>query len=141
MDGQAKADHEPKTLEGAREYFSKDLFATQTTGIVIDDVTADGAVCSLDIGPQHTNVKGGVMGGVFYTMADFAASIADWYPGRIASTVDSSMQFLHLAKGTHIVATATVERNGRAMGFYHVKIVDELGTDIAIGTYTIYHIV
>lgn len=129
-----------KTLESARCYFSKDLFATETTGIRIDEVHSDHTVCSLEIGPGHLNAKGGVMGGVLYTLGDFSASIADWYPGKIAATVDSQMQFLHLAKGSRLIATATVERNGRAMAFYRVTIEDELGTKVAIGSYTVYHL-
>ena len=133
------ADAEEKTPETAHAYFEHDRFATEVAGIVIESIEDHGAVCSLDIEPRHCNAKGGVMGGVLYTLGDFSASIADWQPGVLNATIDSSMQFLAVAKGTHLTATASAERHGRTMGFYRVVIEDDLGTSVAAGSYTLAH--
>ena len=56
------------SLESAREFFYKDKFAVNT-GITLDELTEDEAICSLDLTDDHRNAYGGVMGGVIFTLA------------------------------------------------------------------------
>lgn len=126
-------------LEAVRAYYANDLFAVKVSGLSIVEAQPGRSVVACDVQPFHCNAKGGVMGGVFYTMGDFASSIADWSPDEINYTVDSSMQFLSSVKGTRLIATANAERRGRGVGFYHVEIVDDLGTKVAVGAYTYMH--
>ena len=56
-------------LEEAREFFSKDYFATKATGIIITEVGDHYARCSLTITRDHQNAYGGVMGGAIFTLA------------------------------------------------------------------------
>lgn len=53
------------------ELFEKDRFAT-FNGAVIDDVGDHYAKCSMTIEENHRNAMGAVMGGVYFTLADFA---------------------------------------------------------------------
>ena len=85
-------------LERVRDFFGHDTFAMETTGIVIEDAAPGEATVTLDWSARHSNAKGGVMGGVLFTMADLAASIADWKEGEVNMTVDASMQYLHGAR-------------------------------------------
>ena len=62
--------------EKARQIFADDRFATELTGIDITAVGEHNATCTLRLGPQHRNARGVVMGGVLFTLADFAAAIA-----------------------------------------------------------------
>ena len=62
------------SVESAREFFYKDLFAVNT-GITLDELTEDEAVCSLELDDVHRNAYGGVMGGVIFTLADFAFAV------------------------------------------------------------------
>ena len=55
----------------AREFFKGDRFCTDM-GVHIDELTDKGCVCSLVIDERHINAVGGVMGGVIFTLADFA---------------------------------------------------------------------
>lgn len=50
------------TIEEAREFFYKDKFAV-TTGVTLDEIGDDEAICSLKITDEHKNAYGGVMGG------------------------------------------------------------------------------
>lgn len=126
-------------LERVRAYYAEDLFAVEAAGITIDEARQGASVVSMQVRPIHRNAKGGIMGGALFTMADFASSVADWQPDQVNMTVDSSMQFLSGLKGTRCIATATAERRGRTMGFYRVHIEDDLGTKLAIGTFTYLH--
>ena len=51
------------SLESAREFFYQDKFAVDT-GITLDELTEDKAICSLELTDNHKNAYGGVMGGV-----------------------------------------------------------------------------
>ena len=55
--------------------FEKDRFATDN-GAVIDEVDDHYAKCSLKIEDRHRNAMGAVMGGVYFTLADFALAVA-----------------------------------------------------------------
>ena len=63
------------TIEEVREYFKNDTFATDA-GIVIDEIGDHSSVCSVVLDERHCNAMGNVMGGVHYTLADFAFAVA-----------------------------------------------------------------
>ena len=56
-------------------YFAKDRFATETVGIVIDSVEEESGVCRLILTDAHRNAQGAVMGGVSFTLGDFAFAV------------------------------------------------------------------
>lgn len=60
----------------ARSVFSDDRFATEATGIVIDHLDSHTAQCSLSLDGRHRNARGVAMGGVLFTLADFATAVA-----------------------------------------------------------------
>ena len=62
------------SVEEAREFFKNDRFATYN-GMQLDELYEDGCVCSMTIREDHKNAYGGVMGGVIFTLADFALAI------------------------------------------------------------------
>ena len=62
------------SVESAREFFYKDKYAVMT-GVTLDELTEDEAICSLEITDDHRNAYGGVMGGVMFTLADFAFAV------------------------------------------------------------------
>ena len=57
------------------ELFQNDRFATEN-GAVIEEVDDHYAKCSLKIENRHRNAMGAVMGGVYFTLADFALAVA-----------------------------------------------------------------
>ena len=59
----------------AEKIFSNDRFATEQTDIKITKITADTVQCKILIQDKHKNAMGGVMGGVFFTLADFVFAI------------------------------------------------------------------
>ena len=62
------------TLEEAREHFKNDRFATNA-GMQIDEIGEDCSICSVTLTDDHKNAYGGVMGGVIFTLADFAFAV------------------------------------------------------------------
>lgn len=122
-----------RTLEQCREYFCHDLYATETTGITIDEVGEDYAVVSLDIDARHQNAAGRVMGAVYYTLCDFAFAVAanrdEQMPTMV--TLSSQISFLTAPRGGRLIARAQAVREGRKVSFYEARVRDETGRLIA----------
>ena len=118
------------SLEEARKLFKNDRFATDA-GMQVDELTDNTSTCSLILTDAHKNAYGGVMGGVIFTLADFAlAVIANHihYPS-VASQI--SINYLSAAKGEKLTATATYRKDGRSSCVVNVDVVDDAGRDIA----------
>ena len=63
-------------LDEARVFTAKDRYATEVTGIVLEEVGEHYAKCSLKLDERHINAIGQVMGGVIYTMADLTFAVS-----------------------------------------------------------------
>lgn len=127
-------------LEWAQNCFAHDLFATETTGITIEKVDSQTSICTLQISERHRNARGAVMGGVFFTLADFASAIAmnsNEALSRIAITTNSkelytlhwvtlqsSINFLSQPKGNVLTAATRCVRQGHSTCLFEVTILD-----------------
>lgn len=121
-------------LQRAIDYFSKDAYATEVTGITITAAARGYARVELDIQDRHRNALGAVMGGVYFTMSDFAFAIASNFDQDPCVTLGSHIIYLSPAKGTHLIAETRCIKDGRRTCCYEVAIRDELGTEVATVT-------
>ncbi len=123
------------TVESAREFFYKDKFAVNT-GITLDELTEDEAVCSLVLTDDHRNAYGGVMGGVIFTLADFAFAVLSNQIHQLTVAQQVDIHYLSAPKGDKLFAKATCRKSGRTSSIVNVDISDDLGRDVAqfIGT-------
>lgn len=124
-----------ETLESAREFFYKDKFAVNT-GIVLEEITEDEAICSLELNDEHRNAYGGVMGGVIFTLADFAFAVLSNQIHQLTVAQQVDIHYLSAPKGDKLIAKATCRKSGRTSSIVNVDISDDLGRDVAqfIGT-------
>jgi len=118
-----------------REYFNNDRFAARS-GIVIDSVTEDCAVCSMDITGDHRNAEGGVQGGAIYTLADVAFGVHSNLAhicGDEGVTVGQSCSISYLkgTKGSRLIAKTACLSKGRSISVFLIRIEDDLGVLIA----------
>ena len=123
------------TIDEAREYFSKDRFATEN-GIALDEVDATHAVASLTVDSRHKNAFGGVMGGAIFTLADFAFAALTNDRERVTVAQQVSINYFSQPKGARLVATARYRKDGRNSCVVNVDVVDDSGREIAqfVGT-------
>lgn len=128
------------TLEDVQRHFAKDHFATGALGARVVEVSRGHAVCEFDIGQQHLNEKGGVMGGAIFTLADLAVVAASAIGGPESVSVNFDIEFMSAAKGTKLIATADADKEGRRLGFYRCLVEDDLKTPVARVTGTIMHL-
>lgn len=113
--------------EAARNIFANDRFATEATGVDIDHVDNLTAQCSLTLDERHRNARGVAMGGVLFTMADFAAAVAAnsdcLSDGNLHwVSLNSSIHFLAPAAGNSLMATASPLKLGRTTALYQTII-------------------
>lgn len=118
-------------LERAKEYFRNDKYATKVTGIEITDVGDHYAKVELDLDERHYNAMGAVMGGVYFTMSDFAFAIASNHAGEPTVTLSSHITYLRPVKGKHLIAETKCLKDGRRTCNYEIQIRDDLGTEVA----------
>ena len=71
------------------------------------------------------------MGGVYFTLADFAFAVAsNWQKAGVVG-LDCNASFIGVPKTERIIAEAKLIKDGRAICTYDVKISDELGNIVA----------
>ena len=128
-----------KSLEEVRKIFEGDRFATEN-GAVIDEIGDHTATCSMKITSSHKNAMGAVMGGAYFTLADFAFAVAANWEKMGCVSIHSDISFLGTAKGEKLIAKAVCIKNGRRTAFYSVDVTDDLGTQVATVTITGYHV-
>lgn len=120
-----------KDLEKARKFFVNDRYATELTGIIIDEIREDYARCSLKIRPEHLNANGLVMGGAIFTLADFAFAAASNTETRKSVSLSSTIEYFRPAGVGTLYAEAVCKKGGRQVGFYEITVRDESGKKIA----------
>lgn len=121
-------------LSEIQKQFIQDRFVTDGLGAEIEEACSGYAKCSMTIEPRHCNALGIPMGGVMFTLADFAFAVAANQNGKSVVTQASQVTFLTAAKGKKLFAEAKVIRNGSKVCFYQVKVWDDLGTEVAFVT-------
>ena len=120
-----------KTIEEIREFFSHDLYAYDT-GAYIEEVGDRYAKISLTLTERHRNAVGGVMGGVYFTIADFAFAVAsNWQsPGKVS--LDSDISIIGVPSTDKIYAETELVKDGRSVCTYIVRVNDGTGKPLAV---------
>ncbi len=125
--------------DSVREAFQKDRFATEN-GAVIDEIGTGYAKCSMQLMNRHRNGMGAIMGGVYFTLADFAFAVAaNWEKMGVVS-LSSNITYLGAAKGERLIAEAVCVKDGKTTNYYRVEVKDDLGNLAAVVTTTGYRV-
>lgn len=128
-----------KPSEKTIQMFMKDRFATDN-GAVIEEVDDHYAKCSLRIEDRHRNAMGAVMGGVYFTLADFALAVASNWQKMENVSLNSEITYLTAVKGERLTAEAVCVKSGRTTGYYRIDVRDDLGNLTAAVTATTYRV-
>ena len=129
-----------KPSEETKRLFQNDRFATEN-GAVIDEVDDHYAKCSLKIEDRHRNAMGAVMGGVYFTLADFALAVASNWEEMCNVSLNSEITYLTAAKGERLIAEAVCVKKGRTTSYYRIDVKDDLGNLTAAVTATTFRVV
>lgn len=111
-------------------YFENDRFAA-LTGAQLLSASPGHAEARLALAPFHRNAAGGVQGGAFFTLCDFAFAAAVNAGGSLTVSVSASIQYFKQPRGSFVTATANVISAGRRLCGCTVDVCDEDGTLLA----------
>ncbi len=114
----------------AAKYFQGDRYAMMT-GVKLEELTDEYSLASLTLGDIHKNANGGIMGGVMFTLADFAFAVLsnNIHMPTVAQQV--SINYLSAPKGNKLFAKAVCKKNGSRTTVINVDVTDDAGRDVA----------
>jgi phenylacetic acid degradation protein PaaD len=120
------------------ELFASDAYAN-ALGAELLSVSDNELVVALDVADRHLNFLGGGHGGMVFSLADCAFSLASNSAGPIAVAIDTHMVFTAAARsGNRLTATATELSRGRTLATYHVTVVRDDGKVAGLFTGTVH---
>lgn len=122
---------EAATLDEIRAFFVHDRFPTTTCDPTVVEAGHGHAVVRMAITENHLNALDNLMGGVVFTLADFACAIASNVGQPPTVTASCAVDFMNVAKGSELIATCVVDKDGRSLCFATVWVRDDLGTSVA----------
>lgn len=120
------------TLQEAKNFFYNDVYAMQTTGIELLDIGECYSKVTLKLSSKHNNAVGKVMGGVFFTLADFAFAVATNSSEKWTVTTNSQINYLSQVKGDALFAECKKIKEGKNLCTYEILIKDNLDNDVAL---------
>ena len=122
--------------QSARNRFAGDKYATEATGVFIEDVDVNYAKCSLTVKPCHLNAMGFVMGGAVFTLADLAFAVAASTDNPNTVSLNSQINYMNATKGPVLYAEAKCTKNGKIICLFEINITDGDGNRVANVTTT-----
>lgn len=124
--------------ERVAELFGDDAYAG-ALGAELVSVSEAELVVALDVEDRHLNFLGGGHGGMVFSLADCAFSLASNSAGPVAVAIDTHMVFTAAARtGNRLTATATELSRGRTLATYHVTVVRDDGRVAGLFTGTVH---
>lgn len=110
-------------------YLEKDAFA-KLLGIKLIESGTDYAKCELEIKDHHKNGLGTVHGGLIFAFADVTYAIA--CNSELPSIgMQGDIRFLNQAKGSRLIAEATLVNKSSKIAHYDILVKDNEDTLVA----------
>jgi len=121
-----------------QDLFDRDAYAA-SQGFDLLAVTPDEVVVSLTVRDHQTNFHGGTHGGVLFSLADCAFSLASNAYGDPAVAIDTHLAITAPSQiGEVLTATAREMTRGRSLATYRVDVTRSDGRTVALFTGTVF---
>lgn len=118
--------------------FANDAYAT-AQGFELVDVNDETIVVSLSVREDQVNFLGGTHGGVLFSLADCAFSLASNAYGEPAVAIDTHLAITAASDvGEVLTATAREMTRGRSLATYRVDVERSDGRTVALFTGTVF---
>ena len=105
----------------------------------INKLGKDDCTLEYEIKKDGLNPYGIVHGGVLFGLADTAAGLLAAMNEKTVVTMNSSFNFINPTKEGKLFAISRIIKDGKTVGFYEVKIVDENDKIIANALINMYN--
>lgn len=122
---------ENATIEEVWSLFKNDRYPVTTLDPQILEAGHGHAVVRMKIGENHINGFGTVMGGVLFTLADFAFGIAANIGQPPTLTASGVIDFMAKAKGDELTVSCDLDKDGRTLCFATAHVRDGEGREVA----------
>lgn len=111
----------------------------RSLGVELVSVTDDEIVVAMVVGEPHVNFLGVGHGGVVFSLADCAFSLASNNAGDRAVAIDTHLVLTASTKpGDRLEASVTETSRGRTLGTYRVDVTRDDGRTVALFTGTVH---
>lgn len=117
-------------MEDMQAFSARDAFAREL-GIELVSASPGAAKVRLALGPQHLNSVGVAHGGVVFTLADVAFSVASNSRGGIAVAIDAHINYFKGVSGGVLYAEAREEFLHHKLAAYAITVTDDKGDKVA----------
>lgn len=108
-------------------------------GIELVDVTDTEIVVAMDVGEAHANFLGVGHGGMVFSLADCAFSLASNNAGDAAVAIDTHLVLTAASRPGHrLTARVREVSRGRTLGTYRAEVARDDGRTVALFTGTVY---
>ena len=108
-------------------------------GIELVDVSDEEIVVAMEVGDSHTNFLGGGHGGMVFSLADCAFSLASNAAGDPAVAIDTHLVLTSASgPGDRLEARVRELSRGRTLGTYRAEVTRDDGRTVALFTGTVY---
>lgn len=129
------ADFDRQRIE---DLLTADSYA-KSLGVELVSVEPDVLTVALDVTKEHTNFLGVGHGGMVFSLADCAFSLASNSAGDRAVAIDTHLVLTSATRpGNRLMAVATESSRGRTLGTYRIDVSREDGKTVALFTGTVY---
>lgn len=123
--------------ERVQDLLAADNYA-RGLGVELVRVADDQLVVAMEVTEDHLNFLGLGHGGMVFSLADCALSLASNSAGE-AAAIDTHLVFSAATRaGDRLEATVREESRGRRLGTYRVDVVRSDGRTVALFTGTVY---
>lgn len=120
----------------AEQRTRQNRFARQI-GCTITEIREGYSRVEMPINENHLNTINSIHGGCLYTIADVAGGAAAVSYGEMATTINSSFQYLRAGiNTTKLIAEATGIKHGKRIMVFNINVMDQDGTVLCSGTFS-----
>lgn len=124
--------------ERVTELLAADDYAGRL-GVELVSVSEEEIVVALEIGPDHLNFLGVGHGGVVFSLADCAFSLASNAAGARAVAIDTHLVLTAAtSEGDRLEARVRELSRGRTLGTYRAEVIRDDGRMAALFTGTVF---
>ena len=115
-----------------------DVYA-RSLGVSLVSVSDEEITIEMTVGPEHLNFLEVGHGGMVFSLADCAFSLASNSAGERAVAIDTHLVLTAASRsGDRLRATATEASRGRTLGTYRVDVTRYDGRTVALFTGTVH---
>ena len=125
-------------LQEAQAFFAQDHYAAQATGIRILSAGGEDTRCALQVEERHQNAHGFLMGGVYFTLADYTFAVATNTPEENVMAISANISFLQPPADKELTSSARCLHQGGRTCVWIISLWDGQGNQTASVTFTGY---